>query len=646
MLNRLHSYMCGIVGFSGKFDQELLSAMNDSQLHRGPDSNGSWFCNENHIGLGHQRLSILDLSTNASQPMFSADKSVVIIFNGEIYNFLEHREKLLSEGVSFISNSDTEVLLNLYLRDGYDMLQHLNGMYAFAIWDSRNTSLFIARDQVGVKPLYYTNTPKGFLFASELKALLQEGTVSRKIDVKAVSHYLTYLWSPGERTILEGVKKLEPGEALIVERGKIVKHWSHYKLPYKANIEKISSKEAIPKVEKQLRKSVKSQLVSDVPIGAFLSGGLDSSSVVALAKAESQETNIECFTIRFNDKKLQREGMAEDLPYAQKVAKHLDVNLHTVDVDSSIIDDLQKMIYHLDEPLADPAPLNALYISELARKNGIKVLLSGAGGDDVFTGYRRHFALKQERYWSWFPKYIRSSMRVITGLGNKQSPTMRRVAKAFQYADLPEDERLVSYFYWMKPSLTKNIFAKEHHGILLNYDISEPMKETLSIIEPGVDRLNQMLSLEKKHFLADHNLNYTDKMGMAFGVEARVPLLDPDLIDLVAKLPPDMKQNGKHGKWIFKKAMEPYLPKDVIYRPKTGFGAPLRYWLNNELKEVVDDVLSDSSIINRGLFDPKAVAQLIQYDRSGSMDLTYPIFALICIELWCRIFIDNTVPKY
>lgn len=638
--------MCGILGFNGAFNSAFLRAGLNVIAHRGPDDSGVFKDEQVGVGLGHVRLSILDLSSLGHQPMMCADKSVVIVFNGEIYNFQELRKELEAKGHPFLGHSDTEVLLNLYLSEGVAMLSRLNGIFAFAMWDSRNKSLFIARDGLGIKPFYYAETTKGFLFASELKALLLEPSISCELDLSALNNYLRFLWCPAPRTPLKNVFKLEPGHALIVKDGEIKKKWQFYDLPYDQPILSIDEQSAIQSVSDAVQLSVQRQMVADVEVGAFLSGGLDSSAVIAFAKDHAKGNKLKCFTIGFKDDAFIKEGMVDDLAYARQVAGHLDVDLHTIFVGAEMVGQLEKMLYHLDEPQADPAPINVLFISQLARDHGIKVLLSGAGGDDIFSGYRRHYALQLEKYWSWLPKNLRSALKNATQGLPKASPVGRRLAKAFQYADLDGNERIASYFSWNTPDVLKSLYSEDFQQGL-NKDMSlDPLLASLRNLPAGTPALNRMLYLEGKHFLADHNLNYTDKMSMATGVEVRVPLLDPDLVALAARLPVEYKQRGREGKWIFKKAMEPYLPRNVIYRPKTGFGAPLRSWLRNELRPVVEDILSAQSLTNRGLFDPKGVRLLLEHDKQGIIDGTYTIFSLICIELWCRIFIDKPITAF
>ncbi len=632
--------MCGIVGFQGKFPVETLQRMAAAMVHRGPDGEGLLHRPEVGLGLAHRRLAIIDLSHDADQPMTDRSSGLTLIFNGEIYNYRELRAELIRDGHVFRTHSDTEVLLRLLVRDGKDALRRLNGIFALAVWDERRQELLLARDGLGIKPLYYATTSAGFLFASEIKSLLQDPGVSRRLDPVAVASYMTYLWSPAPRTPLSSVLKLEPGMAMTVKDGRVTQHWRHYELPGGHGQRSLSVADAVEMVREAVATAVERQMVADVPVGAFLSGGLDSSAVAAFARHHGRE-RLQCFTIGYRGDAGGADGMTEDLPYARRVAAHLDVDLHTVTVGPEIVDCLEKMVHHLDEPQADPAALNVLFISQLARDNGIKVLLSGAGGDDIFTGYRRHYALAQERWWSWWPRSARVVLARASSALPASSALGRRVRKAFEYAALDRDERLVSYFFWLPPGRMRQLLAPDLRAQVDAMAVMAPMQETLHTLPASATDLDRMLRLEQQFFLADHNLNYTDKMSMACGVEVRVPLLDPDLLTLAASLPDNFKQHGNVGKWIFKKAMEPYLPHDVIYRPKTGFGAPLRSWLRKELRPLVDEMLSPAVLRQRGIFDPEGVAALIRDDREVRIDAAYPIFAILCMEIWCRLNLDR-----
>ena len=633
--------MCGIVGFSGPIETGRLTDACNAMAHRGPDDAGLYHDAGAAIGLGHRRLSILDLSPLGHQPMASDDGAVVLVFNGEIYNFRELRAELAGEGVAFRGHSDTEVLLNLYLAEGEGMLPRLNGIFAFALWDRRTQSLLLARDALGVKPLYYAVADDRFAFASEIKALLPLLPATVGLDAVALQRYLTFLWCPGDGTPLRSVRKLLPGEALVVRAGRIVRSWTWYRLPMFRGVAPRSSLDARAVVQGtlvHLRAAVRRQMVADVPVGAFLSGGLDSSAVVALAR--EQNPDIRCFTIEALGG--QEAGATDDLPYARRVAEHLGVPLDVVRIDAGrMAGDLERMVAQLDEPLADPAPLNVLYISQLARELGIKVLLSGAGGDDLFTGYRRHRALMAERWWSWLPRPVRLGLAKVSGALDQRSALGRRVGKLFSGAGLDGDGRLVNYFRWARRADLEALYSAAFRAALDDEPAEAPMLAFLRDLPPDTSRLERLLALEQRFFLADHNLLYTDKMSMAVGVEVRVPFLDLELVEFAARIPARFKQRGREGKWVLKQAMEPYLPREVIYRPKTGFGAPLRRWMRHELRELLGDLLSAASLKRRGLFDPDAVQRLIAANDAGRVDASYTLLSLLCIEIWCRTFLDR-----
>jgi len=635
--------MCGVIGVSGFFTVAALQAGVAAISHRGPDDAGMYTDPVAQVGLGHTRLSILELSALGHQPMLTDDGQVVLVFNGEIYNFRELRAELEAKGVVFKGHSDTEVILQLYLSEGDAMLSRLNGIFVLGLWDARKDALLVARDGLGVKPVYvYEGSGEGgacFAFASEIKALQHLIPPQDALDFAAIDRYLSFQWCPGAGTPFAKVKKLDPGQALWVSRGRVVSRSTWYQLPIFTKTPAAMTEEvATLGVQTYLRQAVHRQMIADVPVGAFLSGGLDSSSVVAFAKEINPE--VKCFTIEAVGG--QDAGMTDDLSYAKQVAQHLKVPLAIVRVDSSqMARDLEQMIYQLDEPLADPAPLNVLYISRLAREQGIKVLLSGAGGDDIFSGYRRHLALKSEHYWGWLPQGVRAGLASLAGGLDQRNPRFRRVAKLLSGAALEGDARLVNYFLWAKRVDLHALYTPEFKAQLGQARAEAPLTEFLSQLPKTATALDRMLALEQRFFLPDHNLTYTDKMSMVAGIEVRVPFLDLDLVQFASRIPDQLKQRGAQSKWVFKKAMEPYLPRNVIYRPKTGFGAPLRRWMQQDLRGLVGDVLSVASLKRRGLFEPKAVQQMIQANDSGEVDASYTLFSLLSIELWCRAFIDR-----
>lgn len=632
--------MCGILGAWGTGLADRVADAQSLIGHRGPDDSGLHLDVAVHLALAHTRLAIQDVSPLGHQPMWTADGTAVVIFNGEIYNFRELRQDLESQGHVFVGSSDTEVLLALYQRDGTAMLSRLNGIFAFAIWDAGRQTLFAARDALGVKPFYYYDGTQGFAFASELKALVSVLPSSGPIDPAALQMYLAFLWCPGHATPLRDVRRLGPGEALVVSARRIVRHWKWYQpTAFRVRAGAMSETDAVRGTERALRIAVHRQLVSDVPVGAFLSGGLDSSAVVAFAREHVPE--IRCFTIETlggTDR-----GVTDDLPYARRVAAHLRVPLEVVSIDSTrMAGDLESMVYQLDEPIADPATLNVLYISQLARRHDIKVLLSGVGGDDLFAGYRRHLAVSTEKWRLRLPASVRSGLETASGRLDQRRPFSRRIAKLFRGALLEGDARLVSFFIWTANADLKRLYSKALRESLAAECADQPMLEFLAELPPDLSRLERLLALEQRFFLADHNLIYTDKMSMAAGVEVRVPFLDLELVEWAATVPDRFKLRGRETKWVLKKTMEPHLPHDIIYRAKTGFGAPLRQWMRRELREMLGDLLSPGSLKARGLFDTDAVQALIRDNDAGVTDGAYTLFSLLCVEIWCRRFAPGT----
>ena len=672
--------MCGIAGYYLSNSKSFSESSADSQKeslrealvalsHRGPDDSGIYIDEQSGVGLAHSRLSIIDLSSTAKQPMISADGRIVLIFNGEIYNYRELRAELdqKEDGV-WEGSSDTEVLLRLYQMarlkglDSAEFLMKLNGIFSFAIWDGNINECLVARDGFGVKPLYFGHDALGVAFASEIKALIKlprspdsftltNGKINPEyLDSASLSRYLTFLWCPGKGTPIRTISKLEPGHFLRLRGGSIIEQKKWFNLPssFPQNLKQSSNKFSTSKgfsknelhgeLETSLRKAVHRQLVSDVPLGAFLSGGLDSSSIVAFAREEVPDIN--CFTIDVEG--AQDEGVTDDLPYAKRVAKYLDVPLDIVKLDADrIAVDLPFMVEQLDEPLADISALNVFYISRLARRNGFKVLLSGCGGDDLFTGYRRHTAVSYEKYWDWLPKPFRFGLQKLTKGLNQQYALSRRLRKVFSASHLDKDERLINYFRWSDRADLCKLYSGAFKAALVSSFSEDPMAQFLSELPEGLTPIERMLSLEQRFFLADHNLNYTDKMGMAAGVEIRVPFLDMDLAEFAASIPMQFRIQHGQVKMVLKKVMENFLPRDIVYRPKTGFGVPLRRWMKYELRELVADTLSKRSVSNRGLFDPLAVEKLVIANDKGKLDASYTLLSLVCIELWCRRFIDQ-----
>lgn len=629
--------MCGILGSVGS---EILFTETDLNVlaHRGPDSSSSY--SDETVFLGHTRLAIQDLSAAGNQPMFSSDNRYVMVFNGEIYNHWDIRKELESR-YNFRSTSDSETLLYGFIEYGEQILNKLNGIFAFCIYDKDRKEIFIARDQLGVKPLYYHSDNSKFLFSSELKAFNNLG-LGDDIDIQALSNYITFLWSPGEATPFKNVKKLLPGHFLKFPTDglSVLEPMKYYQIPFTGVYSKNSEEELIDELEVKLLLAVKRQMLSDVPVGFFLSGGLDSSLIVAMARKLFPQANFPCFTIDTGEL-AKSEGFSDDLFYAKKVAEHLKVELNIVTAEVDIVKDFDKMVWHLDEPQADAAPLNVLNICTVARNKGIKVLLGGTAGDDLFSGYRRHQALNIEDVFSRVPVSLRSLVsKIATNLpGN--FPTIRRIKKLTKNLSKNHIERMAGYFEWLSYGTVYNLFSEKSRRKLENYDPSSFLKNLNKDIPNEKDYLNQMLYWELKTFLVDHNLNYTDKLSMAVGLEVRVPFLDLELVEFATTIPPVLKMKGSETKYILKKVAERYLPNEVIYRPKTGFGAPVRKWITEDLNAMIADYLSVEQLNKRGIFDAQAVTNLICKNKSGKIDASYSIWALLAIESWMRQFIDN-----
>ena len=627
--------MCGIAGGifeSPSFDsQNLLDVFSSALRHRGPDGSGHYYALDNTVLLFHSRLAILELSNSGSQPMHSGCGRYVITFNGEIYNYRSLKRQLLELGYVFTGDSDTEVLLYSWIHWGEDCLPMLNGMFAFAIWDSSSRSLVLARDRSGIKPLFFSNLDDGLLFASEVVALAPLLPSLHQLQADTLLRQLCYLWCPGPSTMHPLIQSLEPGSLLKCTSDKTVskRRWCKPVPPRLPSLD--HSSVAVQATLDHLRTAVHRQMVADVPLGAFLSGGLDSSAIVALAK--ELKPQIQCFTVVNSG--VADPGFVDDLPYARLAARYLGVPLTEVEIQPSDLScDLRWLLAQFDSPVPDPAPLNVFHIARVARAQGIKVLLSGAGGDDLFTGYRRHLALQAEALWHWWPRSWRRYLRLTTSRFHQSSSLLRRLARTFEMADADPEQRLIQYFRWGTPSQIRSLLSEPLQQQLLDTTASQPFFDWLRQLPPGLSRLQQTLALEQRFFLADHNLHYTDVMSMAAGVEVRVPFLDHDLLDLSWRLPDRFKQRGRSGKWVLKQAMTGLLPQDIIHRPKTGFGAPLRRWLEHDLHELVHSTLSSHRVAVDGLFSPSAVTQLLDDHFTGRRDHSYTIWSLLCISLW------------
>lgn len=625
--------MCGVIGYYGNNVKGFLkSPRTELLVHRGPDYHNS-IVGENYF-IGHTRLSIQDLSNNGNQPMKSSNGKYILSFNGEIYNHQELRKKYLND-IHFKSSGDTATLLEGLIKYGEDFILKLNGIFSFTFLNIKTSEFLIVRDHFGVKPLYYHINENEIYFASELKSIISYKKDQITINYNAIKNYINFLWSPGEQTPLFEYKKLLPGHYL---KGNIknlnnVSKIRYFYLKFNGKYLNINDeKNIINKLNNILLKSVKRQMLSDVPIGFFLSGGLDSSLLVAMARKLYPNKKIKCYTIKTES----TDGFTNDLLYAKKVAKYLNVDLKVIDAKSDILKDFDKVIYHLDEPQSDPAAINLYNICKAASADGIKVLIGGTAGDDIFSGYRRHKAIKLQNLIDKIPLLIRKIIKIVFGKIKVYNSLTRRIKKILSTINLKKDERIHGLYSWIDKERLKKLFINEN-----DYDCFNYFKKLEKLINNEPSELNKMLFVDLNTFLVDHNLNYTDKLSMASGVEVRVPYLDVELVEFSTKIPPKLKLKGGETKYILKKVAENYLPNEVIYRSKTGFGAPVRDWiLNDEMSSLIDEYLSKEKIDKRKIFNYSKVKELINLNKSQKEDLAYPIWSLLAIESWLKQFYD------
>jgi asparagine synthase (glutamine-hydrolysing) len=632
--------MCGICGIVGQPDEQLIKSMLARIAHRGPDDEGVYVAETSsgeRIGLGHRRLSIIDLSPAGHEPMSDPSGRIWLTFNGEIYNFKELRRELETLGHRFKSNTDAEVIIYAYLEWGRDCLTRFNGMFAFAIWDSQNESLFLARDRLGIKPLYYADTPAGFAFASEVKALLAIPDTERSVDLAALDQFMTFLWTPGPKTAFRGVSKLPPAHYLVYRNGKAEVH-EYWDLTFEED-DSIAESEWIERVREQVARSVRAQMLADVPLGAFLSGGVDSSSIVALMSGVS-ELKPTTYTFGFSREDLRYDILEDDMKYARVVGERFATDYHEAYLDPQVMELLPKLVYHMDEPVADPAIITSYLICRSARER-LTVLLSGMGGDEVFAGYPRHAAVKIAEAYNLIPSFL--SRPVVDALPGARpgrfTALFRNTKKLAKSAALPERERYLGFGTYFTEAEKRELYSGELAGAAREFDAYAEHQRYFDRVADQ-DFVNQMLYVDMKTFLPCLNLTYTDKTSMASSTEVRVPLLDHELVELAARIPAGLKLKGLTGKYILKRAAEAWLPREIVHRKKAGFSAPVRAWLVRDLRDVVEDLLSESNIRSRGYFEYSHVRRLIDDNLSGREDNSLKVFQLLTLELWHRAFID------
>jgi len=648
--------MCGISGLVNCGDRETLARMTNVQAHRGPDDSGLWerrSADCTYVGLGSRRLAILDLSAEGHMPMSNEDGTVWITYNGEIYNFAALRRELEGKNNAhrFRSHTDTEVVLHLYEEYGpdrfQDCLNRLHGMFAIAICDLRGPSpkLFLARDHFGIKPLYYCERGGKLAFASEIKALLEVPGIEASMSLEALDQYLTFLWVPDPLTMFEGIRKLPAGHYALWEQGKfkIEQYWD---LTFPADDHNFDRTEAdlADEIRERFCASVEQQMVSDVPIGAFLSAGLDSSSIVA---AMARKQPVRTYTNTFPEKYRVGETTIDDPGVPRRLARKLGCEHHELVVEPDVVNLLPSLTWHMDEPTADPAIITAYLVCREARKQAT-VLLSGVGGDEIFAGYRKHIAHAWAEEYRRAPSLARSAAeRTLLSLpslrGTRMKGSVRLAKKMARSAALSPAEAFIRNCTYLDAQQKSDLYAPQWASRATR----DPATQHLAAFSKvkHANFLNQMLYLDTKIFMTTLNLTYNDKMSMASSVEVRVPFLDRELAEFVAwNVRPDWKLKGKWRpvtKHIFREAMHSMLPDEVLRQPKAGFAAPVDYWLAHDLRSMVDDLLSESEVRRRGLFRPEVVRRYIDEHRRGAEDWSMQIWQLLTLEIWMQLFLDG-----
>lgn len=633
--------MCGICGYVGIDDRDLVVRMTEALHHRGPDDVGHF--HDGDVHLGHRRLSIIDLA-GGHQPMCTPDGSLVIVFNGEIYNYRELRERLIDEGCTFETNSDTEVLLRIYERKGPAGLSLLNGMFAFAVYDRRKRELFLARDRIGIKPLYYVDSPKGFLFASEVKALLCSSAFTRTLNHRAIHDYLAFRYVPGDRAMFNEVRRLPAGCWLRLANGRvqIERYWTlpEYDGPYHGDDEAY-----LDEFAERMERSVRRRLITDVSFGAYLSGGLDSSTIVAVMARESTKP-VKTFSVGFDYKH-------DELTEAAATARFLGCDHHEIACRAQDVTLLPKIVHHLDEPMGDGIIVPMFQLSRAAKQE-VTVILTGEGGDEVFGGYLFHKLMwAGDVYRRLMPRWAREAV-VAPMLAAVPTGAMNVAFKYPAYLGDRGKRKVLDYLALLEPSQISRAYR---HLISLFDDRDMPglytpqfqRKLDSQLAEANGwtphgrphDRayLNRLLRLQFDHWLPDNMLLRQDKTGMAHAIEGRVPFLDHELVEFAQRLPPRLKLRRLAGKYILRRYAQRLLPRQVTQRRKMPFYVPVEnYFEQREFQEMADDLLSETSIRRRGIFQPQAIARLRSMMHQREFLLVKQIFSLMVLELWFRAF--------
>jgi asparagine synthase (glutamine-hydrolysing) len=641
--------MCGICGVweygaaHGLVERSLVERMRDEMPHRGPDDAGALIFDEGRGGLGFRRLSIIDLSEAGHQPMHGCTDNVWLVFNGEIYNHASLREGLIERGHAYASRTDSETILHLYEERGLNFVHDIEGDYGIAIWDARREQLTLVRDRIGVKPLYFYHKAGRFIFASEIKAILQHPAVTPDVDEESLYHYLTFLTTPAPSTLFRDIQKIPAGHMLVVSRDGTISLKQYWDALPPAELDARSDEEHKAEILRLLRDSIAKRMMADVPFGVFLSGGVDSSANVALM-SEQMSRPVETFTVGFRD-----EEYLNELDSARRIARDFQTNHHEVIIsENEMTKFLPDLVFHQDEPIADPVCVPLYYVSKLARDSGTIVVQVGEGADEIFSGYENYV-----RHLRIYEKFWQHAERVPLGLRRAASAvtrpaleaTGRKRAAIELLRRLGADEPLfwggvVVYDETFKPRVLSKALRERMNG-RSSLEVVNRYLDHIERERPGSDFLSRMTYLELKLRLPELLLMRVDKITMATSLEARVPFLDHHLVEYAMALPRELKVEGRSGKHILKRALEEILPKDLLYSRKRGFGAPVREWFRNGLGEWFDSHLMNSTMRRRDFFDYKFIARLLEEHRRGTREWGFHLWALLNLSLWYERWIDR-----
>ena len=635
--------MCGIFGKIGGSPADEKCGL--ELKHRGPDDGGmKYFVLPElavWVSLQHRRLSIIDLSSLGHQPMCNEDESVWITFNGEIYNFQELRQELIAEGHTFRSGTDTEVIVHGYEQWGKDVMKRLRGMFSFAIWDKRHKRMLLATDHLGKKPLFYSFNDKQFVFGSEIKALLKAG-VSNEPDPVALHDYLTYLYFPYPSTAYKEIRKLGPSmamEIIVLPNGELTKkEWKYWDAANVVNQPLVmSEREMIDRARELMEEAVKIRMVSDVPLGLFLSGGLDSSAITALAARNSAE-QVKTFTIGFSNSKFY-----DELPAANLVAQQYKTDHHILEANEACADYMTTVVRHFDEPFGNPTAILEYIITRLMREH-VTVAISGDGGDELFGGYVRYAGAELARKYRRLPQFItRGLVARISGLLKDATDGrhgFRRVREFAESAWQAEEEMFISWVGYFSEAEKRELYSPDFAGQVANRDSGDFLREFFRRGE-RLDPVARLGYVDSASFLCGNCLEYADRMSMANSLEVRAPFTDYRLLEFALRVPGNMKVRNMNTKWITREAMRGILPQEVIDKKKMGFNPALPQWINGELKPVIEKFLGRQALERRGIFRPEAVQQLIEDHRQSKRDNALKIWALLMIEVWQRMYLDG-----